>query len=74
MLVLNRKVGESIILDDDIEIYILEEKDGKIKLGIEAPDNVTILRREVYEEVRQENTNSTKEKDIDIREFLKNNK
>lgn len=55
MLILNRKAGESIILNEEIEVTILEITDGKIKLGIEAPKNVTILRKEVYEAVRAEN-------------------
>ena len=70
MLVLNRKAGESIILDDDIEIIILEEKDGKIKIGIEAPESVTILRKEVYEEVKEENSKSIDDRNIDLLDFL----
>lgn len=56
MLILNRKVNESIMIDDRIEVRILEIVDGKIKIGIEAPREVTILRKEVYEEIRKENT------------------
>lgn len=55
MLVLNRKINESIILDDGIEIKILEIVDGKVKIGIEAPKEVTILRKEVYEEISKAN-------------------
>lgn len=55
MLILNRKQGESIIIDDRIEIKVLEIVDGKIKIGIEAPKEVTILRKEVYDEIRDEN-------------------
>lgn len=56
MLILNRKVNESIMIDDRIEVRILEIVDGKIKIGIEAPREVTILRKEVYDEIRKENT------------------
>ena len=55
MLILNRKQGESLIIDDKIEIKILEVTEGKIKIGIEAPKNVKIFRKEVYEEIREEN-------------------
>jgi len=55
MLILNRKQGESLIIDDKIEIKILEVTEGKIKVGIEAPKNVKIFRKEVYEEIREEN-------------------
>lgn len=73
MLILNRKIGESIILDDNIEIKILGIQDGKIKIGIEAPREVTILRKEVYDEVIEENRKSLKvESKEDILEILKN--
>ena len=73
MLILNRKAGESIILDDNIEIKILDVKDGKIKIGIEAPADVSILRKEVYEEIKNQNKRSL-ESQIDIVEFLSNGK
>ena len=66
MLILNRKQGESIIIDDKIEIRILEIIDGKIKIGIEAPKEVTILRKEVYDEIKDENKKAS---DISIESF-----
>lgn len=56
MLILNRKIDESIIIDDRIEIRILEIVDGKIKIGIEAPKEISVLRKEIYEEIKEENT------------------
>lgn len=73
MLVLNRKPGESIIVGDNIEIKILEIQDGKIKIGIEAPKDVTILRKEVYDEVIAENKRSL-ERDPDIMKLLNGDK
>ena len=73
MLILNRKPGESIILNDNIEIKILEIQDGKIKIGIEAPKEVSILRKEVYDEVKEENKRSL-EAQIDILKLLKRDK
>lgn len=58
MLILNRKAGESIILGDNIEVKILEVQDGKIKIGIQAPKDITILRKEVYDAVIEENKKS----------------
>lgn len=69
MLVLNRKPGESIILSDNIEIRILDIQDGKIKIGIEAPRDVSILRKEVYDAVKAENQSSI-ESQIDIIKLL----
>lgn len=72
MLILNRKIGESIILGEDIELTILDIQDGKIKIGIEAPRDVTILRKEVYDEVIEENKKSLEiEDDRSIMEILK---
>jgi len=73
MLVLNRKAGESIILGDNIEITILEIQEGKIKIGIEAPREVSILRKEVYDEIIEENKKSLG-KDLDIMKLLNGHK
>lgn len=70
MLVLNRKPGESIILGDNIEVRILEIQDGKIKLGIEAPREVSILRKEVYDDIKAENQRSI-EAQVDVLALLK---
>ena len=70
MLVLNRKPGESIILGDNIEIRILDIQDGKIKIGIEAPKEVSILRKEVYDEVKAENERAL-DLEVDIFTLLK---
>jgi len=55
MLVLTRKKDESIIIDDNIEIKILYANEGKVKLGISAPKNIQIHRKEVYTEIQEEN-------------------
>jgi carbon storage regulator len=72
MLVLNRKLGESIMLGDDIEVRILEITDGKIRIGIEAPKELTILRKEIYEQVVEENKNAV-ETSMDILVILSQN-
>ena len=55
MLILNRKLGESIIINENIEIKVLEDTEGRIKIGIEAPKNITVLRKEVYNAVKEQN-------------------
>ena len=55
MLVLNRKKGESIIVGDDIVIQIVDIQGDNIKLGIEAPKEVRVLRKELYEETIKAN-------------------
>lgn len=55
MLVLTRKLEESIIINDNIEIKIVEIKENTIKLGISAPRDIKILRKEIFEEIKREN-------------------
>ncbi len=55
MLVLTRKVGETIAIGDHIRIKVVEVKGGKIRLGIEAPDDYRISREELLLKVRDEN-------------------
>ena len=49
MLVLTRKMNESIRIADNIEVFVLEVKHGKVRLGFRCPDDVSILRKEVYD-------------------------
>ena len=75
MLVLSRKLGEKIQIGKDIVINILNIEGGTIKIGIEAPKKVTILRMEVFEKIQQENIESaSKEIDriTDAIELIKN--
>ena len=59
MLVLTRKKGEVIKIGDDIEITIVAAKGEQVKIGISAPKNVEIYRKEVYEEIIAENQQAT---------------
>ncbi len=55
MLVLSRKAGESIILGDDIEITVLEVKGESVKLGVKAPKEIPVWRKELAEEIEKAN-------------------
>lgn len=59
MLVLTRKLGESIAIDDHIKIRVVDIKGKQVRLGIEAPRNVKIHREEVYEAIQAQNEEST---------------
>jgi carbon storage regulator CsrA len=54
MLYLTRKMGESIIIDDKIEIVVVEVRGKTIKLGFSFPEGVSVLRRELHERIRAE--------------------
>jgi len=55
MLVLTRKKGQSIMIGEDIEITVVDIQGDQIRLGIEAPKNVAIHRKEVFIEIQEEN-------------------
>lgn len=58
MLVLSRKIGESIVINNNVEIIILESSDGTVKIGINAPKSIKILRKEIINQIIEENTQS----------------
>lgn len=55
MLALSRRVNESIMLGNDIEITILEVKGDQVKIGINAPKSVPIYRKEIYLQIKESN-------------------
>lgn len=70
MLILSRKENESIIIDDNIEIKVLEIEEGKVKLGIDAPKDIDIFRKEIYLSIEEENIEAAKTK-IDLEKISK---
>ena len=53
MLVLSRKKNESIVINDDITIVVVEIRGDKVRLGVEAPKEIPVHRQEVYEAIRR---------------------
>lgn len=58
MLALSRKINESVMIGNDIEITILDIKGDQIKLGINAPKSVPVYRKELYIQIQQSNKES----------------
>ena len=56
MLVLSRKKNESIVINDDITIVVVEIRGDKVRLGVEAPKEIPVHRREVYDAIRRNET------------------
>lgn len=56
MLVLSRKKNESIVINNDITIVVVEIRGDKVRLGVEAPKDVPVHRREVYDAIKRNNT------------------
>lgn len=63
MLALSRKVNESLMIGNDIEITILEIKGDQVKVGISAPKSVPIYRKEIYLSIKQENKETMQNED-----------
>lgn len=77
MLVLARKINESIMIGDDIEVVVVDIKGDQVKLGIRAPRNVSVHRTEVYSEIQEENiqaSGSAPEALESAKKLLKNKK
>ena len=54
MLVLSRRIGESLVIADDIRLTVLGVSGGQVRLGIEAPKHISVHREEIYEKIQQE--------------------
>ncbi|NQX70113.1 carbon storage regulator CsrA [Paenibacillus alba] len=70
MLILSRKKGQSILIGNNIEIFVSAIDGDQVKIGIRAPQNINILRKEVYETIQLSNIEASKGK-IDLA-LLKN--
>lgn len=55
MLYLTRKIGESVVINDTIEVTVVEVRGKSIKLGFTFPPEVSVLRREIHDRVKEEN-------------------
>ncbi|MFN8371081.1 MAG: carbon storage regulator CsrA [Bacteriovoracaceae bacterium] len=60
MLVLTRKLGESIAIDDNIKIVVVQIKGKQVRLGIKAPKETKIHREEVYQAIQEQNEEAAK--------------
>ena len=61
MLILTRRIGESLRIGDDVEVTVLGVKGGQVRVGITAPKDVEVHRQEIYERIQAERQNSDEE-------------
>lgn len=69
MLILTRKLGESIIIDEDVQISVIEINKNNIKIGVNAPKELTIYRKEVFLKIKEENSQSSSSGIVDFVDF-----
>jgi carbon storage regulator len=67
MLVLSRHRDESIMIGDDVVVTIVDIRGDKVRLGINAPQDIPVHRREVYDAIKRENENAARMQPEDIR-------
>jgi len=60
VLILTRKINQSIMIGDQIEIVVVEVRGDQVKLGIKAPKNISVHRSEVYKEIQEQNKKASK--------------
>lgn len=68
MLVLTRKVNQSIVIGDGIEVVVLEVRGEQVRLGIKAPRDVSVHRKEIFEQIQSENEAATGTQPEDVPE------
>jgi carbon storage regulator len=73
MLVLSRQRDESIIIGDNIVITVVDVRGDKVRLGIEAPREVSVHRREIYEAIQRENKQAAQIRLDEARQIGKSN-
>ncbi|MBD3669409.1 MAG: carbon storage regulator CsrA [Gammaproteobacteria bacterium] len=58
MLILTRRVGETLVIGDDVQVTVLGVKGNQVRLGINAPKDVSVHREEIYDRIQQEKDDS----------------
>ncbi len=68
MLVLSRKSGDSIVVDGRIVIHVVKTDKETVKIGVEAPREIPVFRKEIYDEIKQSNRESKTLPERDLRD------
>ena len=72
MLVLSRKTNESIVIDGNITVSVLRVDHDNVRLGIEAPLEIPVLRKEIYEEIKANNRQAAGSAKRKVKQLVKN--
>jgi carbon storage regulator len=71
MLILTRKLGESINIGDDIKVSVLNISNLQVRIGVEAPPDVVVHREEIFNKIQEENKQTTTPEKSDFKEMVK---
>lgn len=67
MLVLSRYLNQTIMIGDDIEVSIVDIKGDQVRIGIKAPREIKVYRKEIYEAISKENIDAASNRNVDIK-------
>ena len=65
MLILTRRVGETLMIGDNVSVTVLRVKGNQVRLGVNAPKDVSVHREEIYEKIRHEDIEETSGGEVD---------
>ena len=63
MLILTRRIGETLMIGDDISVTVLGVKGNQVRIGVNAPKDVAVHREEIFDRIKKEEDNSDKQPD-----------
>ena len=73
MLVLSRKPNESIIIDGNVTVSVLRVDNDNVRIGVEAPLEIPVMRKEIYEEIKSNNEQAAGSAKQRVKQLVKNN-
>tara|TARA_Y100001968_G_C19074610_1_gene580067 strand:+ start:407 stop:613 length:207 start_codon:yes stop_codon:yes gene_type:complete len=66
MLILTRRIGETLMVGDDVTITVLGVKGNQVRIGVNAPKDVAVHREEIYQRIQKEKTGEDRDSDSDF--------